>query len=205
VTAHKTATQKEQLAKLFVDTKSFLWSDTPIFQLASGGVSNFYIDSKILFSYPEALEVLGEMIATEIGPQDIDAVGGLELGAVPIAYAVSVAFRRKFNKCVRAFVVRKEPKKHGLKKPIEGAVSQGDRVLIVDDVITTGTSTIDAINKSREQGLDVVKVIAVVDRLEKDGAQNIRDCGVTFDSLLTVRDLCDFRGVTMPPSQVLNI
>ena len=68
-------------------------------------------------------------------------------------------------------------------------MKRGDRVLIVDDVVTSGQSTCDAIRKSRYEGLDVVKVIAVIDREEEDGANNIRECGVSFESLITLRNL----------------
>jgi orotate phosphoribosyltransferase len=194
VTAQQAYAKQEQLAKLFIDTRSFLWNAEPIYPLASGAMSDHYIDCKIALSHPDVRALIGEMIIDRLGSAAIDAVGGLALGAYPIAIAVSDAFYRKLGKTVRGFVVRKEPKPHGLKKHIEGDVKPGDRVLVVDDVITTGNSTIDAIMKCRAERLDVVKVIALIDRQERSGAQRIRDCGVTFEALLTFRDLCDVRG-----------
>jgi orotate phosphoribosyltransferase len=182
----------ERLARVIVE-KSFHVSAEPQFPLASGVLSKYYIDCKIALSYPEFRNIAGELIAEQVSQTAIDAVGGLALGAYPIAVAVSDAFYRISGKTVRAFVVRKEPKAHGLKKHIEGDVVPGDRVLIVDDVITSGRSTVDAIVKAQEEGLTVVQAIALIDRQESDGAERIRDCGVLFNALLTLQDLVDTR------------
>src|SRR6185436_19396279 len=95
------------------------------------------------------------------------------------------------GKSVRAFVIRKEPKAHGLKKHIEGDVREGDRVLIVDDVITSGKSTIDAISKSRDEGLQVVGAVALVDRQELEGAQSIRECHVPLTALFNLANIIE--------------
>ena len=183
----------ERLLQIIADT-SFHSSPTPIYPLVSGVLSQHYIDCKVALSYPEARKLLGELILERVRSQAIDAVGGLALGAYPIAVAVSDAFYRETGQTVRAFVVRKEPKTHGLKKHVEGDVREGDRVLIVDDVITSGKSTADAIMKSREEGLQVVRAIALIDRQENNGAQNITACGVPFDSLLRLQNLIDVQG-----------
>ena len=182
----------EQLTEILVE-KSFHSSDEEQYPLASGVLSRYYIDCKIALSYPEFREAMGDLIVEQVSGMSIDAVGGLALGAYPIAVAVSDAFFRKNGETVRAFVVRKEPKKHGLKKHIEGDVREGDRVLIVDDVITSGKSTIDAILMAREERLTVVKAIGLIDRQELDGAEKIRECGVSFSTLLTLRDLVDYQ------------
>jgi orotate phosphoribosyltransferase len=182
--------RKEQLAR-FVVEKSFHVSDVPTFPLASGILSRYYIDCKIALSYPEFRNLMGELIAEQISATALDAVGGLALGAYPIAVSVSDAFYRNAGSTIRAFVVRKEAKTHGLRKHIEGDVVKGDRVLIVDDVITSGKSTVDAIIKARDEGLTVIHAIALIDRQESNGAERIRECGVTFSSLITLQDLVD--------------
>lgn len=187
---HFMSSRIERLLQIIIDT-SFHASAEAIYPLASGALSKYYIDCKIALSYPEAREIIGDLILEQIGSVHIDAVGGLQLGAYPMALAVSDAFYRRNRETVRAFVVRKEPKTHGLKKHIEGDVREGDSVLIVDDVITSGKSTADAIVKSREEGLNVIKAIALIDRQENNGAANIERCGVPFNALLTLQNLID--------------
>ena len=182
-----TATREELLQSL-IKTKAFKSSPTPIFRLASGEMSSFYIDCRVGLSHPEARRIVGEMILDLVqGP--IDAVGGLLIGAYPIAIAVSDAAYKKTGQDLRAFAVRKEPKAHGLGKLIEGDVAKGDRVLIVDDVVTSGKSTIEAIRKSREEGLTVSQAIVIIDREEQDGRKRIEDEGVRFAALCTLQDL----------------
>ena len=155
--------------------------------LASGRTSRYYIDCKLAFSFPEARRLMGELMFEAISGIDADAIGGLALGAYPVAIAVSdFAYTRKYP--LRVFVARKDAKSHGLKKVLEGKIQKGDRVVIVDDVITTGESTIDAIKKSREAGLEVVKAIALIDRQEAGGRENIEACGVDFQAVFTLSD-----------------
>ena len=188
------AATREELLQILIKTKAFKSSPTSIFPLASGEMSPFYIDCKVGLSHQEARRIVGEMILDLVhGP--IDAVGGLLIGAYPIAIAVSDAAYRRSGQDLRAFAVRKEPKSHGLKKLIEGDVSKGDRVLIVDDVITSGTSTIEAIRKSREEGLIVAQAIAIVDREEQEGSKKIQNEGVRFAALCTLLDLQKLSGV----------
>jgi len=188
------AATREELLQILIKTKAFKSSSTPIFRLASGEMSPFYIDCKVGLSYPEARRIVGETILDLIeGP--IDAVGGLLIGANPIAIAVSDAVYRRDGQSLRVFAVRKEPKQHGLGKLIEGDVSKGDRVLIVDDVITSGKSTIEAIKRSREEGLKVSQAIAIIDREEQEGSRRIENEGVKFAALCTLRDLQELAGV----------
>lgn len=180
--------QFERLLEILVET-SYRETATPTITLSSGKRSRFYIDCKMALSYPEARALAGALIVAKLRTQDIQAVGGLVLGAYPMAIAVSDAFYRLTGKEIRAFVVRKEPKSHGLQKYLEGDVKQGERVLIVDDVITTGGSTLMAIQKSREAGLEVVQAIAIVDRCEENGRENIEQAHVPFDAIFTIQDL----------------
>jgi orotate phosphoribosyltransferase len=179
----------ERLIRILIETKAFQYSQTPIFTLASGAKSSFYVDCRAALSYPEAREIVGDLMLDRLGPGQVDAVGGLLIGAFPIAIALSDAAYRRKSPLLRVFVVRKEPKEHGLKKLIEGAVRPGDRAVIVDDVITSGKSTIEAIRKSREFGLDVTRAIAILDREEQGGRQAVEAEGVRLDTLCTLRDL----------------
>ena len=186
---------KERLIQILIETKAFQFSPEPIFTLASGAKSNVYVDCRIALSYPEARRAVGELMLERVAKDGVGpgtaaaAVGGLLIGAFPIAIAVSDAAHRKDGTLIRVFVVRKEPKQHGLKKLIEGAVQAGDRALIVDDVVTSGGSTIDAIRRSREFGLTVTRAIAIIDREEQDGRAKIEAEGVAFEALCTLTDL----------------
>jgi len=188
-----TPRKMERLLRMIVET-SFHVSAEPIYPLASGSLSKYYIDCKIALSHPEVRELIGDLILDQVSSEDLDAVGGLALGAYPIAVAVSDALYRRCGKAIRAYVVRKEPKAHGLKKHIEGHVSPGDRVLIVDDVITSGKSTKDAITRSRDEGLNVVRAIALIDRQELGGANRIRNSRVPLNTLFTLQSLVDMQG-----------
>ncbi len=143
------------------------------YTLASGKVSDEYLDCKMALSQSGALAPLGRVFLSHLNPRVI-AVGGLTMGADPIATSTSVA-GDLHGRPVRWFSVRKNAKEHGKKKMIEGAVSDGDSVTIVDDVVTRGGSTIEAIEKCRTHGLDVVQVIVLVDREEDGGLQKIRE------------------------------
>jgi orotate phosphoribosyltransferase len=115
------------------------------------------------------------------------AIGGLTMGADPIAYSVAL-YSFSVKEPIQAFVIRKEPKEHGLKLPIEGNVTAGDHIIIIDDVITTGGSTIKAINIAKENGLIIDAVIILVDRCEQNGRQNIEALGYPVYDILTVND-----------------
>ncbi len=180
---------RDRLMQMLVETRSFIFSPTPSIPLASGKMSRYYVDCKVGLSYPEMRRIVGDLIFERIERESIHAVGGLVIGAYPIAIAVSDAAYRSTGRILRAFVVRKEPKPHGMRKLVEGAVTEGDRVVIVDDVITSGQSTIDAIKRSRQEGLEVVRAVAIIDREEQDGRNRIEAEGVPFESLCTLREL----------------
>jgi orotate phosphoribosyltransferase len=186
------ASTTDRLVQILLDTHSFKSSPVPTYHLASGVLSQFYIDCKLALSYPEARQLVGKLIYDRVRSLDFDAVGGLLIGAYPIAIAVSDAAHSS-GKTILAFGVRKDAKEHGLKKVIEGDVSRGQRVLIVDDVITSGKSTIEAIRKCRQEGLEVLKAIALIDRQEQDGRRNIEAEGVTFEALFTLDQLRSFK------------
>lgn len=182
------APSRDRLLQILIETKAFQYSDTPTFKLASGAMSQFYVDCRVGLSYPEMRQIVGHLMADRIAGDQIDVVGGLAVAAIPIAVAVSDAAYDS-GRLIRSFVVRKEAKSHGLGKLVEGAFKPGDRALIVEDVITSGKSTIEAIQKSREAGLEIVRAIAIIDRLEQNGRQNIEAEGVPCEALCTLEDL----------------
>ncbi len=165
--------------------------DEPVFRLASGKMSRYYIDCKQALSDPEARALVGQLILERIGGASFNAVGGMELGAYPIATSLSDAIFRATGAKVQAFVVRKEPKQHGIQGVIAGNATRGDNALIVDDVVTAGSSTIKALTGARSVGLVVDRVIVLVDREEEDGRKNIEEQGVLFEALFTLSELLD--------------
>jgi orotate phosphoribosyltransferase len=173
---------KNRLIELIIE-KAFKYSEEPAFKLVSGRMSNYYFNSKAVTSHPEGMYIIGNIIFDLIKDLNIKGIGGLTLGADPIAYAVAYTSYLK-GKPIEAFVARKMPKSHGTMQWIEGNVTKGDRVIIVDDVITTGKSTIEAITRAKGAGLEIAKVIALIDRQE-GGREAIEELGYTIDSIVT--------------------
>ena len=173
---------KKRLIELTLE-KAFKYSEEPVFKLVSGRVSNYYFNCKAVALHPEGMYLIGNLIFEMTKDLGIKGIGGLTLGADPIAYAVAYTSFLKGNP-IEAFIVRKTPKSHGTMQLIEGNVKKGDRVVIVDDVITTGKSTIEAITKAKEDGLEIVKVIAFIDRQE-GGKEAIAALGYKVDSVIT--------------------
>jgi orotate phosphoribosyltransferase len=173
---------KERLIELIIE-KAFKYSKEPVFKLVSGRMSNYYFNCKAVTLHPEGMYIIGNLIFELIKDTDVKGVGGLTLGADPIAYAVAyTSFLKK--EPIEAFVVRKTAKSHGTMQWIEGNVNKGDRVVIVDDVITTGKSTIEAINRAKEEGLHIAKVIALINRQE-GGREAVEASGYKLDSIIT--------------------
>lgn len=183
---HEMKLKKDELRKLLTE-KSFKYSEEPIFSLASGRKSQFYIDCKMTTLFSKGQVLIGTIVYELIQNLNIRGIGGLTLGADPIAQATAMIAGQKGIDLV-SFVIRKEAKKHGLMKWIEGDVQSGDRVVIIDDVITTGGSAIQAIEKAEESGLDIVKVIVLVDR-EEGGRENINKKGYEVESIFTKSEL----------------
>lgn len=153
--------------------------------LSSGARAQYLIDAKRVVMRPEGFKLIGRLLAARIAEWRASAVGGLTLGADPIAYAALAA-----GAPVKVFVVRKETKEHGLRQLIEGPLLQdGDRCLIVDDVVTTGASTVKAIDAVQRQGLEICGVLALLDRLA-GGAQAIEVAAqAPFVALTTIDDV----------------
>jgi len=178
----------EKLIEMILE-KSFQVSESPTFKLASGKLSKYYINCKPTTLNPEGMYLIGNIIFDKIRDIKIDAIGGISLGANPIADAVSMISYQK-GKFIKPFYVREKIKDHGIVNKIEGDICKGDRVIIVDDVITTGSSTIKAIECAREEGLEVVKVIFLVDR-EEGGKKKILDHVGECDSIIKMSHLLE--------------
>jgi len=172
---------KKKLAGLIFN-RAFKYSEEPVFKLVSGRMSNYYFNCKAVTLHPEGMYLIGNLIFEMVKDLNIKGIGGLTLGADPVAYAASYTSFLK-GKPIEAFVVRKSAKSHGTMQWIEGDVRKGDRVVIVDDVITTGKSTIEAISRAKEAGLEIVKVICLIDRQE-GGRENIEALGYKVDALV---------------------
>ncbi|MCX7975381.1 MAG: orotate phosphoribosyltransferase [Candidatus Aminicenantes bacterium] len=155
--------------------------------LTSGRTSHYYIDAKMTTLDPRGARLVASLILEVLRNYEIDAIGGFTLGADPIVAAVA-ALSAETERPLPAFIVRKEPKKHGERKLIEGPFERGWRVCIVDDVVTTGGSTLKACQAVEEEGGEVVLTLAIVDRQE-GGRENLEARGYTFVSLLTRDDL----------------
>ena len=181
---------KERLGEIILE-RSFKYSENPPFTLASGRKSNYYFNCKPTTLDPEGMNLIGSIIFDMIKDSGITAAGGLTLGADPIANALSVISYQK-GKPIKSFIVRKDVKDHGTKSAIEGSVKAGDRVLIIDDVITTGGSTITAIEQVRKAGLVVDRVITLIDR-EEGGRENIQKHVENIQSILTRTEIMAIR------------
>ncbi|HWD18019.1 MAG TPA: orotate phosphoribosyltransferase [Verrucomicrobiae bacterium] len=167
------------------------------FALSSGGRSKYYIDCRLTTLNPEGAAAVGELLHGVIRAEAqrrgvrIDAVGGLTMGADPVALAIGLAsFRQTPAEVLQVFTVRKAPKAHGQTKLIEGNFKAGDRVVVVDDVVTKGDSTLRAIEAVQAAGGIVEFAVVLVDR-EEGGGQNIESKGVTIFPLFKKSDLID--------------
>jgi orotate phosphoribosyltransferase len=164
------------------------------FVLASGRRSNLYVDCRLTAMSPEGQLLIGRagLARLRASGWPVDAVGGLTLGADPIAYAIAhasaLAAERGDGEMVRAFTVRKEAKQHGTGKLIEGPFQAGDRVVVVEDVITTGGSALKAVEAVRNAGGTVLGVLALVDRQE-GGREALEGAGLSVQALVTAADL----------------
>ena len=159
------------------------------FILASGRESTLYVDARLTTMSPEGLALIGPLALAALRAEgwEASAVGGLTLGADPVSYAIAYASALA-GRPIRAFTVRKEAKQHGTGKVIEGPFRSGDRVVVIEDVITTGGSAQRAIRAVRDAGGEVLGVLAVVDR-EEDGRRAIEDAGVRVHALAQLSEI----------------
>jgi orotate phosphoribosyltransferase len=157
------------------------------FTLASGVKSSFYIDGKMTCMDPQGATLIAQAILSEIAEMHVDAIGGMDMGATPIVGAVAVESYHSARP-YPVFVVRKDTKEHGTKKPIEGPIPQKGNVVIIDDVVTTGSSILKAIDAAEAHGCKVVLAISVLDR-NAGAADALAAKAVPYRSLVTMADL----------------
>ena len=162
------------------------------FTLASGKKATYYLDGKQITLHSRGLKLVSEGLWELLDDQQIDAVGGMSIGADPITAGVLSAAAEQ-GQDLLGFLVRKESKGHGTNRFVEGPVQPGMKVAIVEDVVTTGGSSLLAIERVQEFGCEVVQVLAIIDRME-GGAEKFQSEGFDFQSLLTIEDF----GITPP-------
>jgi orotate phosphoribosyltransferase len=177
---------KNRLAEIIM-TKSFQYRDNPPFTLASGRTSNYYFNCKPTTLDPEGMNLIGMIIFALLADSDVSAAGGLTLGADPIANALSLISYQQ-GKPIKSFIIRKEIKEHGTKSAVEGDVRPGEQVAIIDDVITTGGSTLTAIERARDAGLIIDRVVTLIDR-EEGGRENILRQVARVEAVFTRSDI----------------
>jgi orotate phosphoribosyltransferase len=187
-TPHQTATASPVIRELIglVETKAL---KRGTFRLASGREASFYLDAKQVVLDAHGAMLVGRAILERLRSLGAlpAAVGGMSIGADPITSAV-ITMAGVEGLPLKGFMVRKEPKDHGTKKYVEGPVEPGQRVVIVEDVTTTGGSSLLAIDRVQEFGLVVERVVTVIDRLA--GAKDAFAArGIPLESLVTIRDL----------------
>ncbi len=177
---------KQELIELLC-RKSFQYSEEPIFKLVSGRSSRYYINCKPTTLSARGMFLAGHLVFDTIKELDVTGVGGLTFGADPIA--VATAFASELNgKPINAFSIRKTRKDHGIIRWVEGDVRPPERVVIIDDVATTGGSTVTAVQRARSEGLTVVKAVILVDRQE-GGLDNIRRHIESVSAIITRDEL----------------
>jgi len=158
------------------------------FQLSSGSTSDYYIDCRVTTLDARGAQLVGEVFLAEIREQgwEADAIGGLTMGADPIVVAVAVT-----SGTIHGFLVRKAEKQHGTGQRIEGFREKGAQVVIVDDVCTTGSSTVQAIEAAREYGFEVIGVMCLVERQDAHGRPNVEKAAApaNFISIFTANEV----------------
>ena len=154
--------------------------------LSSGATAQYYVDARRTLMRPAGFLAAGELIAAAAEEAGASAVGGPVMAAIPLACA---AIAVPAGEGLVGFFVRKERKEHGLQRWVEGPVEAGDRVLVVEDTVTTGGSTAAAIEMIREQGLEIAGVLAVVDRLAGGGARLEAAAGAPYRALVTIDEI----------------
>ena len=177
---------KQELISLIYH-KSFKYSEKPAFKLVSGRMSQFYVNCKPTTLSPRGMFLVGHLVFEAIKNLKPDGIGGLTFGADPMAMATAFVSELKATP-MNAFSIRKTRKDHGIVRWIEGDMTPGQQVVIIDDVVTTGGSTIQAIQRARSEGLEVVKAVILVDRQE-GGLENVRKHVSDITAIITRDDL----------------
>jgi orotate phosphoribosyltransferase len=182
---------KQELIEI-ICKKSFKYTKEPSFKLVSGRMSQFYVNCKPTTLSPRGMFLVGHLVFENIKDLKPDGIGGLTFGADPMAMATAFVSELKGSP-INAFSIRKTQKDHGIIRWVEGDMKPGQRVVIIDDVATTGGSTIKAIERAASEGLDVVKAVILVDRQE-GGLENIRKHIKDVSAIITRDELMEQYG-----------
>lgn len=179
--------RKKKLKDL-IARKAFLrrLPDEEPFELASGGKSPVFFDCKLVTQDSEGITLVAEIIFEMVKNYQLDAIGGIAHGAIPICTAVSMLSFLKGNP-IPAFWVRDKPKEHGTKKQIEGILQPNSRVVILDDVTTEGSSLEKAVNKVLKKNCEIVEIITMVDR-QKGARERFENRGFKFTSIFKISE-----------------
>ena len=172
-----TIMDRNQIARLIAET-SVLHGD---FTLRSGRKSTYYLDKYLFSTQPEILTGLGAMFAERI-PPETDRLAGAELGGIPLVSSASMATGKP------CLFIRNSKKDYGTAKQLEGRIEDGDKIVLLEDVATTGGQALEAAQIIREAGGDVLKVISTIDR-EEGARENFESAGIPFESIFTRTDL----------------
>lgn len=156
------------------------------FTLVSGKKSSYYLDGKQVMLHARGLRLVSEGLLDLLSDVEFDAIGGMSIGADPIIGGVLTVAAEQ-NREMIGVMVRKEAKGHGTQKFIEGPLEPGMKVVVVDDVVTTGGSSLDAAKRIQDFGAEVVEVVGIVDRMQ-GGAENFAKHNLPFRSLLSILD-----------------
>lgn len=184
--------KRERLIRLLAE-RAYREGD---FTLASGQRSSFYLDAKQVTYHPEGAALVGACVLEAIRSYGATAVGGLTLGADAIV-AATVLASAVSGAGVTGFIARKQAKGHGLQKWIEGIAPQGARAAIVDDVVTSGGSLLQAVERARDAGAEIAVVVGLVDR-QQGGRETVAAAGLTFEAICTLEEIRDARANAAP-------
>ena len=157
------------------------------FTLASGKQASFYLDCRKLTLHPQGANQVAAGVLELLQADMPDSIGGMAIGADPIT-AATITLAGQAGTNLLGFIVRKEAKQHGTGRQVEGPVEAGMSAVIVEDVVTSGGSALKAVDAARDFGLQVTRIVAVVDRLE-GGREAIEAAGLSLQTLVTIRDL----------------
>ena len=152
------------------------------FTLRSGRTSSYYVDKYKFATHPEILREVGILMAAQAMETEADRIAGAELGGVPLAASAALAGEKPF------VLIRNQKKEYGTNNQMEGELNEGDRVLLVEDVLTTGGQVLEAAKVLQDAGATVVRIVAVIDRLE-GARENIEAAGFEMKALVTTKDL----------------
>ena len=177
--------KKRTLKRLIIENALLLGD----FELASQRKTNYYFDMKRITQDPEASEIISDIFINLMKNKNVDSVGGLEIGAVPVATAISMR-SRSTKKSITAFFVRDQRKDHGTKRRIDGILKKNTNVIIVDDVTTTGSSILTAISEVEREGGNVKGVFTIVDRCE-GASEAVRRKGYELKSIFDINEFKD--------------